>query len=201
MIKRTFVEKVIETVRENEACRNSDITLTIELWKRYSPEKIEGDVVRLRDLYELPREDVVKRVRAALCHAAEERYNNGNERPDDYIFFPTSNKIAKQRQINEVVWKKALGYSVPNAPKQTTQLPRPIGGISFRVIEKNKEYEAEGARSEKYKITCYDGIWRCTCGDYKYGGGKSCKHIKEIIKYERQVDAEEAAAHQSKLII
>lgn len=65
-----MVENILRNVPES---RNSDITLMIEIWKRYYPQRIKKGAsgeegVWLRDLYDLPREDGVKRIRASFNH-------------------------------------------------------------------------------------------------------------------------------------
>lgn len=92
--------KVLELVPHT---RDSDIALMIEVWRRYYPKYVKKgstgeEGVWLKDLYELPREDNIKRVRAQIQN-------------DDKQFLPTTWEIAKQRKINENVWRKAMGYT------------------------------------------------------------------------------------------
>lgn len=100
--KKNPVSEMVETILRNmPETRNSDITLMIEIWKRYFPQKIKKGAsgeegVWLRDLYDLPREDSIKRARAALN--AEGKY------------FPTDWEVAKARGIKEDEWRVTLGY-------------------------------------------------------------------------------------------
>lgn len=94
---KKMVEAVLEDVPET---RNSDITLMIEIWKRYFPKYIKNGAsgetgVWLKDLYELPREDNIKRMRAFVQN------NRG-------LWLPTDWKVAKQRKINEEKWKEYI---------------------------------------------------------------------------------------------
>lgn len=94
--------------------RDSDIRLMIELWRRFYPHYIKvgtsgEEGVWLKDLYELPREDNVKRVRAQIQNVEK-------------MFLPTSWAVAKQRKINEDVWRVAMGY----APKDKGVKPMEI---------------------------------------------------------------------------
>ena len=89
-------------LREIPETRNSDITLMIEIWKRYFPSKMKmgatGEMgVWLKDLYELPRDDNVKRIRAHF-------QNDLNK------YLPSDQKIVKQRRINENKWRVFMGY-------------------------------------------------------------------------------------------
>lgn len=98
MLKKTMVENILRNVPES---RNSDITLMIEIWKKYYPEKLKkgstGELgVWVKDLYDLPREDGVKRIRASFNHEGK--------------YFPTDWKVAKGRGIKEDVWRQELGY-------------------------------------------------------------------------------------------
>ena len=106
--------KVLAVLESNPETRNSDIALTIELWRRYYPNTIligtsgvEG--VRLKDLYDLPREDNVKRVRAQIQNV-------------EHLYLPTSWEVAKQRKINEDRLREAMGYP----PRDKGVQPMPL---------------------------------------------------------------------------
>lgn len=103
MFSQTLKEQVSETLDLFIETRNSDVTLMITLWERYYPEYIQhvdGVVhIKLLDLYELPRESTIVRIRAQIQN-------------DEGKYLPTEWKIAKQRGINEDAWKKSLGYYV-----------------------------------------------------------------------------------------
>lgn len=88
-------DQVKKVLIDNPETRNSDITLTIEIWKKFYS---VGDNIPVGKLYDLPREDNVKRIRAKFC---EQGYSWA---------MPTEEKIAKQRKINADIWRKALGY-------------------------------------------------------------------------------------------
>jgi hypothetical protein len=80
--------------------RDSDIKLTLNIWKKFYPDKLkvidDQYYVKAKDLYELPREDNVKRIRAKF-----------NEQ-DKYL---TDNpEIRKQRKQKEIEWLVDLGY-------------------------------------------------------------------------------------------
>lgn len=109
------LKDMVETVlRDVEETRNSDITLTIEIWKRYYPDDVlntsRGDKtgIFLESLYNLPREDNVKRIRAKL-------QNEENK------YLPTSEEVRRKRQISEDSWYDYLGYARRN-PNQA-ELP------------------------------------------------------------------------------
>ena len=95
--------------------RNSDITLTIQIWRQFFVSRIqylgEGgtrECVQLKDLYDLPREDNVKRARAYFQN-------------DRRLYLPTSEAVAKARGINIDEWRVAMGYPT----KQTTGTEKP----------------------------------------------------------------------------
>jgi hypothetical protein len=106
-----MVEEILKTIPES---RDSDITLTIEIWKKYYPEKIKttssGEFgVYLNDLFSLPREDAVKRHRAKI--------------QNDFLkFLPTKLEVALQRKLNEEVWRARMGQ-----PKFTKSEERHLG--------------------------------------------------------------------------
>lgn len=93
------VEYCLETYPET---RNSDITLMLRIWETYYPSRIKTGAsgekgVWLKDLYDLPREDNIKRVRA--------KFQNELNR-----YLPTDWKVAQQRKIEEDKWRVAMGY-------------------------------------------------------------------------------------------
>lgn len=105
---RDMVESVLKDVEET---RNSDITLTVEIWKRYYPEEVlntsRGDKtgIFIESLYKLPREDNVKRIRAKI-------QNEENK------YLPTNPDVRRKRKISEEAWYDYLGYARRN-PNQT----------------------------------------------------------------------------------
>jgi len=95
-------QQVEVCLREVPATRDSDITLTVEIWKRYYPHSIikapNGEIyVNLNDLYKLPREDNTKRYRAKFNE--EGKYLTSNP------------QIRKQRKQKELEWRQELGYT------------------------------------------------------------------------------------------
>lgn len=86
-----MVEKCLEKYPET---RDSDITLTLKIWKEFYG--ISG-VINVNQLYDLPREDNIKRWRAYIQNE-EGRY------------LPTMWEVARKRGINREVWERALGY-------------------------------------------------------------------------------------------
>lgn len=105
-------------LREMPETRDSDITLLIAIWQLFHG---IDDVVSIGQLYELPREDNVKRIRAALN--AEGKY------------YPTNWQVAKQRGLKEDEWRQALGYPAKNETMQSTKVASwmdPTGGVAVR---------------------------------------------------------------------
>ncbi|MCK4554886.1 hypothetical protein KAU19_08100 [Candidatus Parcubacteria bacterium] len=197
--------QIVEILKSNSDCRNSDITLTIEIWKQFYESKITITVnkfpcVALKDLYDLPREDNIKRIRAKLSEEALNRISTGQIEGDEHFYLPTSGKVAYQRQISQALWQKALGYFKRATPTQTTQLPRPVGKLGFSIID-DYNFIAQGADNKRYKVTLTpDGLWRCECDSYRFSDKvKQCKHIKEIIAYKKAIEQEKRAKSQSLL--
>lgn len=96
------VEYILASIPET---RNSDITLMIEIWKRFYSKNIKyvrdtDECVLLKDLYDLPREDNIKRIRA--------KFQNDKKNPQ---YLPTDQKIAEQRGILAEVWREAMGHT------------------------------------------------------------------------------------------
>lgn len=96
-------DKVEYCLREHPETRNSDIRLTHQIWATFHPRdllRVNGQwMVSLKAMYELPREDNVKRVRA--------KFQN-----EENKYLPTDLDIALKRGILEDVWREAMGYKV-----------------------------------------------------------------------------------------
>lgn len=96
------LKKQIEhCLKEMPITRNSDIALTIELWKKFYSKRLvlrQADqkyYVELSQLFELPREDNIKRIRAIIQN-------------EEFRFLPTVESVAKQRKINMLKWREFI---------------------------------------------------------------------------------------------
>jgi hypothetical protein len=80
--------------------RNSDIALMILIWQRwYSVGTNSDSIVHLQRLFDLPRQDNVKRARA-LFQNVEHKY------------LPTNLETLRYRRIEQAYWEEALGYKL-----------------------------------------------------------------------------------------
>ena len=103
-------DQVEKALTKYPTTRNSDITLTIAVWKMFYKEYVNDNSINLKDLYDLPREDNIKRIRAKFQQDALERIKSGKTNGDEQCFLPTDPKVAERRNIFGDEWKKALGY-------------------------------------------------------------------------------------------
>jgi len=104
-------DKVEYCLRNFEDTRNDDILLTIKIWETFHPSALKQDavgnrVVYLNKLFDLPREDNVKRIRAKFQN--EERK-----------YLPTKAEVRRKRGINEDSWRAYLGYPIAGVDNQT----------------------------------------------------------------------------------
>lgn len=105
---------VLQILKDYPRARDSDAWLTIKLWCVYFPSKIqsiwvddpdpknetgrkERKYIFLDDILDLPKEDQVKRVRAIIQN-------------QENLYLPTSWEVAKQRDINEAVWRNYTNH-------------------------------------------------------------------------------------------
>lgn len=96
---------VIECLEKYPETRNNDITLTLKLWYNFYNQHIFSNerseqCIKLDDLYLLPTQDSIKRIRAALQN------NKKNPR-----FLPTNPEVIKKRQRREEQIRSDLGYN------------------------------------------------------------------------------------------
>lgn len=98
-MKRGELQTEIEyCLKKYPDTRNSDITLTIKVWEEFHSKHL---IMRAKDgkqyvstesLYEIPREDNIKRIRA--------KFQN-----DLGLYLPTIEAVARKRRINEEKWR------------------------------------------------------------------------------------------------
>lgn len=106
MIDAINLTRKVRTILQNvPASRNSDITLTLSIWVTYHKDMLQEDprrpgkyVVPLRHVFDLPREDNIKRIRAKIQN--EER-----------LYLPTDPEILMQRAKLSKEWRTFLGYN------------------------------------------------------------------------------------------
>jgi hypothetical protein len=102
MSKRTLLDQVEFVLATYPETRNSDITLTLQLWEVYYPQFLHKDnggatIINARDLFDLPREDNIKRVRA--------KFQNEQQK-----YLPTSIDVLINRAKASKEWRQLLGY-------------------------------------------------------------------------------------------
>ena len=94
--------KVYLMLEQYPKTRNSDTSLTNVIWLTYYKEYIkivDGEAyINIKDLYKLPTQDDIKRIRAEIQNK-------------QYKFLPTSWEVAKQRKWQEQEYRKAFGYN------------------------------------------------------------------------------------------
>lgn len=99
---KNMVEQVLaENPKYNGAeARNSDVALMILIWQRWYgvSDKPDG-IIHVRRLFDLPREDNVKRVRAVIQNV-------------EHKYLPTNPDVLIKRGILEEYWQDALGYNL-----------------------------------------------------------------------------------------
>ena len=97
------LKKQVKFVLENyPETRNSDIRLMGNIWVIFYKDMLIFDgkeySVKLKNLYDLPREDNIKRIRAKLQN-------------EEKKYLPTDPEILKKRKCLEEKWRNILGYN------------------------------------------------------------------------------------------
>lgn len=110
-MKKGILEKQVRHILEtDEKSRNSDVRLTQMIWwhfYRSYMKMIDGKVyVNVADLFTIPREDFISRMRRRIQHDKKE-------------FLPTDPMVAKKRGWQEDEWREYLGYPVAGVDNQT----------------------------------------------------------------------------------
>jgi len=103
---KTLKHQVEHCLKEFPYTRNSDIDLTIKLWRLFYADHIiydpfvanmDDDKIYLKSLFKLPSQEAIKRVRAYWQNTKK--------------MYPPSNwEIAKKRNMLEDDWRVAMGY-------------------------------------------------------------------------------------------
>lgn len=108
-------EKKLKTLKEQVECclqnspeaRNSDIKLMILVWVNFYG--VRGRMIFIDDLYNLPREDNIKRIRANFQSCKKYLETGDPKHAPKYL--PTNQKVTEKRGINEEVWRRFQGYN------------------------------------------------------------------------------------------
>lgn len=91
---KTLKKKVEYCLNKYPNTRNSDITLMITIWKEFHD---ISNQINLEQLYSLPREDNIKRIRSTF---------QSNRK-----YLPTEKEVAIKRGLYEENWRVYLGYN------------------------------------------------------------------------------------------
>lgn len=101
--------KIRAVLKDDEKSRNSDIRLTQMIWWRYYQHKIkmidDKPYVNMLDLFDLPREDNIKRIRAKIQN-------------EEKLYLPTDPAVAKKRGWLEDEWRMYLNKPVAGIDRQ-----------------------------------------------------------------------------------
>ena len=116
----TLKKQVEKILKNHPETRNSDITLMIAVWQNFYN---IGPSIRTDQLYDLPREDNIKRIRAQF-----------NARG---LYRPTDIKIVRARGLNEDKWRELLGYPI----KSETVYPTKEESYTNKLFNQKLLYE------------------------------------------------------------
>lgn len=100
---RDLKPRILYCLEKYPDSRNSDVKLTNAIWVEYYSHKMFRNelnqwCVVISNLYEMPRQDDVRRLRAKIQN-------------EEGKFLPTSPEVIKQRKINEEKYRSMLGYN------------------------------------------------------------------------------------------
>lgn len=96
----TLKQQVEHILRDKPHTRNSDITLTIWVWKTYYPWLLAGDSISFQNLYQVPSQDACKRLRA--------KFNSEGK------YLPTDPAVIEQRKLKQAEWQEEMCSSNPS---------------------------------------------------------------------------------------
>ena len=101
MAKQILLKQIEYILGTQPETRNSDIKLTQKIWSFYYPQFImnhpNGEMIFIRDLFELPSQDDIKRIRAKIQN-------------EDRRYLPTEINVLIKRAKNSKEWRSFLGY-------------------------------------------------------------------------------------------
>lgn len=109
-MKIKMLDKQVRTVlAEDEKSRNSDVRLTQVIWWKFYPNSVgfhnDKAFVYLERMFELPREDNIKRIRAKIQN-------------EEKLYLPTDRAVAKRRGWLEDEWRMYLNKPVAGIDRQ-----------------------------------------------------------------------------------
>jgi|GEM_PF-1571091 len=103
MKKEKIKKQVLTVLHDVPKTRNSDIELTIEVWKRFYKEHLilgkdqKTHYISIYKLFDLPREDIISRIRRKIQN-------------EEQKYLPTSIKVFEARARKSKEWREYLGY-------------------------------------------------------------------------------------------
>lgn len=103
MSKRNKIKSEVEqTLKAYPETANSDIDLVIKVWTTFYGQYIRTGAsgkqgVWLEDMHKFPSFEYIKRYRQSFNQHGK--------------YLPTVWKVAKQRRINEKLWREAMGHT------------------------------------------------------------------------------------------
>lgn len=120
-MKHTLERMVWSVLKHFPETRNSDITLTQQVWKSFYPqyllEQNGKTYINIENLFNVPREDNIKRIRAKIQNV-------------DRQWLPTDVKIFIKRIEMSEEWKEFLGYK--------TDFTRTFENVATKYFEEQK---------------------------------------------------------------
>lgn len=153
---KNLKSQVEVTLRDIPLTRNSDIALTIAIWRNFYPASLieNGQAVLLKQLFTLPREDNVKRIRAYFQN-------------DKKMYWPTDEKVAKARGFNMEEWRVAMGYPTSE-------------GTYKPPSEQSKEWQFKSESDNKTIYTVKDLTTELVCNCPGFNFRHTCKHVENV---------------------
>ncbi len=119
-----LTKQVLEILEKYPETRNSDIALTMQVWKTYYPKVLfitgSNEAILLKDLFVLPREDHIKRIRAVIQN-------------EEHRFLPTDINVLIERAKISKEWRKFLGYD-PKHPFTNEEWQTVLQEFDFETI-------------------------------------------------------------------
>jgi len=104
---KNLKQKILRMLASYPETRDCDIELTTRIWKEYYQTKLklrEADAryyVALDDLFVIPREDHIKRIRAVIQNV-------------EHKYLPRKMEVRRKRKIAEEVWRRSLNNGFNN---------------------------------------------------------------------------------------
>lgn len=129
----------------------------LKVWELFYADMLINGALPLKALYDLPREDSVKRLRAMFTAKG--------------LYYPTTWEVAEARRINEDEWRVATGYPVKESERPSYTPPSLVTHVLT--------FASKSKPEEQHRVVVSETGIECDCEIFKHR--RLCSHKRQAL--------------------